>query len=101
MAITIKASVRAQVGFKDLQFMQLHAEAVLDLVERAGSEIQFRAVAGDFRLLQGKFLLSQPEPEVRAPPLLMLELGPRKVICVHVKYRFLVGPFISAPSWHT
>ncbi len=46
--------------------MQLHAEAVLDLVERRGSEIQFRAVAGDFRLLQGKFLLSQPEPEVMA-----------------------------------
>ena len=47
--------------------MQLHAEAVLDLFERPGRELQFRAVAGDFPLLQGKFLLSEPDPEVRAP----------------------------------
>lgn len=45
--------------------MQLHAEAVLDLSERPCREIQFRAVAGDFNLLQGKFLLSEPQLEVR------------------------------------
>ena len=44
--------------------MQLHAEAVLDLSERPCREIQFRAVAGDFNLLQGKFLLSEPQLEV-------------------------------------
>ena len=50
--------------------MQLHAEAVLDLSERPCKEIQFRAVAGDFNLLQGKFLLSEPQLEVSAfPPL--------------------------------
>ena len=53
-----------QVGFKDMLFMQLHAEAVLDLSERPCQEIQFRAVAGDFILLQGKFLLSEPQLEV-------------------------------------
>ena len=49
-----------------MAYMQLHAEAVLDLFERPGREVQFRAVAGDFPLLQGKFLLSEPDPEVRA-----------------------------------
>ena len=53
-----------QVGFKDMLFMQLHAEAILDLSERPCREIQFRAVAGDFTLLQGKFLLSEPQLEV-------------------------------------
>jgi hypothetical protein len=53
-----------QVGFKEMMFMQLHAEAVLDLFERPNTEVQFRAVAGDFRLLQGKFMLSEPELEV-------------------------------------
>lgn len=53
-----------QVGFKDMLFMQLHAEAVLDLHERPHQEIQFRAVAGDFGVLQGKFILSEPDFEV-------------------------------------
>ncbi len=53
-----------QVGFKDMLFMQLHAEAVLDLSERPCQEIQFRAVAGDFMMLRGKFLLSEPQLEV-------------------------------------
>ena len=53
-----------QVGFKDMLFMQLHAEAILDLSERPCREIQFRAVAGDFNLLQGKFMLSEPQFEV-------------------------------------
>ena len=44
--------------------MQLHAEAILDLSERPCREIQFRAVAGDFNLLQGKFMLSEPQFEV-------------------------------------
>ena len=44
--------------------MQLHAEAVLDLSERPCQEIQFRAVAGDFMMLRGKFLLSEPQLEV-------------------------------------
>ena len=44
--------------------MQLHAEAVLDLHERPHQEIQFRAVAGDFGVLQGKFILSEPDFEV-------------------------------------
>lgn len=44
--------------------MQLHAEAILDLHERPHREIQFRAVAGDFGVLQGKFILSEPEFEV-------------------------------------
>ena len=49
-----------QVGHKGMRYMQLHAEAVLDLVERAPREVQFRAVAGDFQVLQGKFIVSQP-----------------------------------------
>jgi len=40
---------------------------VLDLVERAPREVQFRAVSGDFQMLQGKFMLSQPF-EVRPGP---------------------------------
>ncbi len=53
-----------QVGFKNMLFMQLHAEAILDLSERPCKEIQFRAIAGDFMLLQGKFLLSELQLEV-------------------------------------
>ena len=53
-----------QVGHKGMLYMQLHAEAVLDLVERAPREVQFRAVSGDFQVLQGKFIVSQPS-EVR------------------------------------
>ena len=58
---------RCQVGHKGMRYVQLHAEAVLDLVERAPREVQFRAVSGDFQMLQGKFMLSQPF-EVRARP---------------------------------
>ena len=61
--------VRMQVGHKGMRYMQLHAEAVLDLVERAPREVQFRAVSGDFQVLQGKFIVSQPM-EAR-PPLLV------------------------------
>ena len=49
-----------------MRYMQLHAEAVLDLVERAPREVQFRAVSGDFKMLQGKFIVSQPM-EARPP----------------------------------
>jgi hypothetical protein len=52
--------LRCQVGHKGMRYVQLHAEAVLDLVERAPREVQFRAVSGDFQMLQGKFMLSQP-----------------------------------------
>jgi hypothetical protein len=50
-----------------MMFMQLHAEAILDLHERPHKEIQFRAVGGDFGVLQGKFILSEPEYEVSRP----------------------------------
>ena len=69
---------RAQVGFKDMLFMQLHAEAVLDLSERPCQEIQFRAVAGDFMMLRGKFLLSEPQLEVGLG-LLLQTLSVRKI----------------------
>ncbi|CAL8464995.1 g4530 [Coccomyxa elongata] len=68
-----------QVGFKDMMFMQLHAEAILDLHERPHQEIQFRAVAGDFGVLQGKFILSEPDFELRP-----LSLARRKE--THLKY---------------
>ena len=55
----------SQVGYKSMQYLQLHAEAVLDVVEVDGREIQFRAIAGDFCLLKGKFMLETPEPEVQ------------------------------------
>lgn len=64
LAISLGCFMMMQVGFKEMMFMQLHAEAILDLFERPNKEIQFRAVAGDFRVLQGKFLLSEPETEV-------------------------------------
>ena len=54
-----------QVAHKGMLYMQLHAEAVLDLVERAPREVQFRAVSGDFQVLQGKFIVSQP---IEVPP---------------------------------
>ena len=56
----VHVDLRLQVGHKGMRYMQLHAEAVLDLVERAPREVQFRAVSGDFKMLQGKFIVSQP-----------------------------------------
>jgi Polyketide cyclase / dehydrase and lipid transport len=53
-----------QVGYKSMMYMVLHAEAVVDLVEKPFREIQFRQVKGDFRVLQGKWIL-EAEPEVR------------------------------------
>eukprot|EP00884_Botryococcus_braunii_P019685 jgi/Botrbrau1/63/Bobra.0022s0056.1 len=43
--------------------MLLHAEAVLDLVERPLSEIQFKQVKGDFDTLQGKWMLQDADPQ--------------------------------------
>ncbi len=65
--------LRCQVGHKGMRYVQLHAEAVLDLVERAPREVQFRAVSGDFQMLQGKFMLSQPF-EVRPGPGALLSM---------------------------
>ena len=64
-----------QVGYKRMTYVELHAEAVLDVVARVregdggrdgtgdrtssepSRELQFRAVAGDFDLLRGKFMV--------------------------------------------
>lgn len=59
-----KARGLGQVGLKDFQYMLLHAEAILDLVERPLSEIQFRQVRGDFDTLQGKWMLQAVDSEV-------------------------------------
>ncbi len=48
-----------QVAYKNLGYMRLHAESVMDLVERPYSELQFRQVAGDVQLLQGKWMISE------------------------------------------
>ncbi len=48
-----------QVAYKNLGYMCLHAESVMDLVERPCSELQFRQVAGDLQLLQGKWMISE------------------------------------------
>ena len=55
-----------QVGYKRMMYMSLHAETVLDLIEKPTSEIQFRQVAGDFERFQGKFMLSEgpADPEL-------------------------------------
>ena len=45
-------------------YMSMHAEAVVDLVETEGREVQFRQVQGDFSVLQGKFMLQEGTPEV-------------------------------------
>ena len=70
-----------QVGHKGMRYMQLHAEAVLDLVERAPREVQFRAVSGDFKVLQGKFIVSQPM-EARLPRCSGVIMGLQASICV-------------------
>jgi ribosome-associated toxin RatA of RatAB toxin-antitoxin module len=46
-----------QVGYKRMLYMCLHAESVLDLIEKPQTEIQFRQVAGDFERFQGKWML--------------------------------------------
>jgi hypothetical protein len=54
-----------QVGYKRGPYLCLHAETVLDLVERPaprGGEIQFRQVAGDFASFQGKWMLAEAAP---------------------------------------
>lgn len=58
-----------QVGYKRMLYMCLHAESVLDLIEKPCSEIQFRQVAGDFERFQGKWMLSEgpADPELAAP----------------------------------
>ena len=48
-----------QVAYKNMGYMCLHAESVMDLVERPYSELQFRQVAGDVQLLQGKWMISE------------------------------------------
>lgn len=48
-----------QVGYKHMLYMSMHAEAVVDLVEKEHQEVQFRQVQGDFSLLQGKFMLQK------------------------------------------
>jgi hypothetical protein len=55
-----------QVGYKRMIYMCLHAESVLDLIEKPCSEIQFRQVAGDFERFQGKWMLSEgaADPEL-------------------------------------
>lgn len=55
-----------QVGYKRMMYMCLHAESVLDLVEKPCNEIQFRQVAGDFERFQGKWMLSEgaADPEL-------------------------------------
>ena len=54
-----------QVGYKHMLYMSMHAEAVVELVERENQEVQFRQVQGDFSMLQGKFLLQEAQSEVR------------------------------------
>jgi ribosome-associated toxin RatA of RatAB toxin-antitoxin module len=55
-----------QVGYKRMMYMCLHAESVLDLIEKPCNEIQFRQVAGDFERFQGKWMLSEgaADPEL-------------------------------------
>ena len=45
-------------------YMSMHAEAVVELVERENQEVQFRQVQGDFSMLQGKFMLQEAQSEV-------------------------------------
>ena len=56
-----------QVGYKRLAYVCLHAESVMDLIEKPCAEIQFRQVAGDFERFQGKWMLQEvpADPEVR------------------------------------
>lgn len=49
-------------------YMCMHAEAVVDLVEKEHQEVQFRQVQGDFSMLQGKFMLQEGPTEVCCCP---------------------------------
>lgn len=51
-----------QVGYKNMFYMCLHAESVMDLVEKPCSEVQFRQVAGDVQTFQGKWMLQEALP---------------------------------------
>lgn len=53
---TARARIR-QVAYKRMQYVELHAEALLDVAEREGREVQFRQVRGDFDALQGKWMV--------------------------------------------
>ena len=55
-ATTARARIR-QVAYKRMQYVELHAEALLDVAEREGREVQFRQVRGDFDALQGKWMV--------------------------------------------
>ena len=48
-----------QVATKNLGYLCLHAESVMDLVERPCSEVQFRQVAGDLDVIQGKIAMTE------------------------------------------
>lgn len=48
-----------QVAYKNLGYLCLHAESVMDLVERPCSELQFRQVAGDLDVIQGKIAMTE------------------------------------------
>lgn len=51
-----------QVGYKNMFYMCLHAESVMDLVEKPYSEVQFRQVAGDVQTFQGKWIVQEALP---------------------------------------
>lgn len=51
-----------QVGYKNMFYMCLHAESVMDLVEKPYSEVQFRQVAGDVQTFQGKWMIQETLP---------------------------------------
>lgn len=53
-----------QVGYKNMMYMCLHAEAIMDLMEIPDSnQIQFKQVQGDFHRLQGKWILQSVEQQ--------------------------------------
>lgn len=72
--------LRTQVGYKRMMYMCLRAEAIIDLIEKPCREIQFRQVAGDFEMLQGKWLLQDVDPSVRHT-LLCVGVGALHVVC--------------------
>eukprot|EP00204_Picochlorum_oklahomense_P000283 CAMPEP_0118807926 /NCGR_PEP_ID=MMETSP1161-20130426/35723_1 /TAXON_ID=249345 /ORGANISM="Picochlorum oklahomensis, Strain CCMP2329" /LENGTH=972 /DNA_ID=CAMNT_0006737311 /DNA_START=146 /DNA_END=3062 /DNA_ORIENTATION=+ len=54
-----------QVGYKNMFYMCLHAESVMDLVEKPFSEVQFRQVAGDVERFQGKWAIQEVVGDVQ------------------------------------
>ncbi|KAI8111305.1 hypothetical protein M9434_004877 [Picochlorum sp. BPE23] len=54
-----------QVGYKNMFYMCLHAESVMDLVEKPFSEVQFRQVAGDVEKFQGKWAMQEVVGDVQ------------------------------------